>query len=197
MLKSAHHLQTIKHSGFTLVEVLIAVSILGAVSAITVPNFNGFINDQNLRQAQEAVKNGVRDAQNRAISGVDSNTVCSSPNLCNYWVFWYNDGDSRYRISRTYVSTPSPDAASCNALNQAHVESDMLQAGATFQTPSNSRSCVFFRMISADVTFINLLSGGDNTVRSCITPGNNAWMQTSLNLAGMVGSVSGQGSCSN
>ncbi len=186
----------LSQNGFTLVEILIAISILSVVSAITIPNFNAFINDQNLRQSQEALKNGLRDAQNRAISGVDSNTVCSAPNNCNYWVLWFNDGDTSYRVSRVY--TALPNGATCNALSTTDVISEKLQGGGNLQTPSNQRSCIFFRMINADPVFVNTFSytGSDsypyNT--ACIRLGNS-WLSVDMNTAGLVRGMSSQGPC--
>jgi prepilin-type N-terminal cleavage/methylation domain-containing protein len=179
--------------GFTLVEILIAISILSVVSAITIPNFNAFINDQNLRQSQEALKNGIRDAQNRAISGVDSNTVCSGSNNCNYWVIWFDDTNTTYNISRTYSA--GPDVAACNALTSASaiVKSEKLQGGGQIRTPGGTRSCIFYKMITADPVYINFINAS-SVYTACVTS-SGAWMRVDMNLAGLVQGITGQGSC--
>lgn len=57
-------------SAFTLIELLIVIAIIGVLSAISIPSFSTFTNNQRLSQAAKQVKNDLRSAQNRALSGV-------------------------------------------------------------------------------------------------------------------------------
>lgn len=52
--------------GFTLVEILVVVLIIGISLGIAIPSWNGFINSQRLNDAQTTVFQAMRQAQNNA-----------------------------------------------------------------------------------------------------------------------------------
>lgn len=53
--------------GFSLVEILIGVAIIGVVMAIALPSFNEWIKNVRIRSAAEAVLAGVQTARSEAI----------------------------------------------------------------------------------------------------------------------------------
>ena len=53
--------------GFSLIEVLIAIAILGVVFALGVPAYGTWIQNTQIRTASEAVMNGLQTARNEAI----------------------------------------------------------------------------------------------------------------------------------
>jgi prepilin-type N-terminal cleavage/methylation domain-containing protein len=59
-----------RERAFTLIELLIVVSIVTIMAGITIPRLTGYTKNQDLKQAQEQVKNDLRTVQNRALSGV-------------------------------------------------------------------------------------------------------------------------------
>lgn len=127
--------------GFTLIELMIAVSIITIVSAATIPSFNAFITNQNLKQAQEQVKNGIRDAQNKAISGNGAGGSYT------YWYIKFVDGYKSYSIGKT--TSASPDATACSTPATVDEISPALQGGSTLAITS-SPFCVFYKMGSAE-----------------------------------------------
>jgi len=52
--------------GFTLIEVLVVVIMIGILSAISAPSFLGFLNRQRMNTAQGTLYNAFRDAQSLA-----------------------------------------------------------------------------------------------------------------------------------
>ncbi|MBO9999146.1 MAG: type II secretion system protein [Cyanobacteria bacterium SID2] len=55
-------------SGFTLVEGLVVITILGILTAIAAPSWLAFVNQQRLAEANEKIYLTMRDAQTRAIA---------------------------------------------------------------------------------------------------------------------------------
>ncbi len=55
-----------KNSGFTLLEILVAVFMIGILSAIAAPSWLGFMNRQRLNKANEIVLAAIQEAQREA-----------------------------------------------------------------------------------------------------------------------------------
>lgn len=120
---------------FTLLELLVVVSILTVMTGVLIPNFNNYINSQSLRQAQEAVKNDLRTAQNRALTGAESDLGIA------YWGIRLNNGADQY----DFVKSVNFD---CSFATDSTI-SDRLPGGTTIAA-SSSPICVFFSMANGD-----------------------------------------------
>lgn len=55
-------------SGFTLIEMMTVVIIIGVVAAIAAPNFLGLLNQNRIKEAAQQVEGAIREAQRRAMS---------------------------------------------------------------------------------------------------------------------------------
>ena len=55
--------------GFTLIELLIVVTIMAVLTGALIPSFSKYIDNQNVRQALEQVKDDLRNTQNNALTG--------------------------------------------------------------------------------------------------------------------------------
>lgn len=56
--------------GFTLVEMIIAISIIGIMSAISVTTFSNFLKRDNLSSNASALANGIREARSRTLASI-------------------------------------------------------------------------------------------------------------------------------
>lgn len=63
--------------GFTLIEVVISIAIGLLATGIILVNYNSYNDTQTLKQAGLTLKNNLRFAQEKAVSGVKPNSVCS------------------------------------------------------------------------------------------------------------------------
>jgi type IV fimbrial biogenesis protein FimT len=57
----------LRGKGFTLVELLISISIAGLLIYLALPNFTQFFANTNIRTAAETLNNGMKQAQGQAI----------------------------------------------------------------------------------------------------------------------------------
>ena len=56
-----------KQTGFTLVELLIAVAVIGITASIAAPSYNAFIANTKIRTTAESIINGLQLARAEAI----------------------------------------------------------------------------------------------------------------------------------
>ena len=133
MNKSARVLLALQ--GFTLIEVLLVVSILAIMTATLIPSFDSYIKNQNLKQAQEAVKNDLRTMQNRAMTGASSGSGIT------YWGIYFADETNSYSLNST--STPATCAASAES-------SGILPGDVVMDTTPNPSRCVWFAVGTGD-----------------------------------------------
>lgn len=95
MRKAAHYGVYTKEntSGFTFIELIIAVSIITIIAAAAIPGFNTYIKTQNLRQTAENIKSDIRTAQIRALAGAYSDNP-----QAKYWALLATDESSNYAL---------------------------------------------------------------------------------------------------
>lgn len=137
------------NSGFTLLELMIVIAIVAALSGFAIPNFNTYISNQNIRQAQDQIKSDIRSIQVRALNGV-TDSALSNP--ATYWGMAFAAGQSRYVYLVTDVS-PSALSGLCstasNPSNWSNYErSDSLPAGIQVQ----DTTCFFFSLENGDAS---------------------------------------------
>ncbi|MFA5773588.1 MAG: prepilin-type N-terminal cleavage/methylation domain-containing protein [Candidatus Paceibacterota bacterium] len=63
-----------RNKGISIIEILIVISIIVIISAIAIPNFSKFHNQQALRNTTEDVISLLNEARNSTISSKNSNT---------------------------------------------------------------------------------------------------------------------------
>jgi prepilin-type N-terminal cleavage/methylation domain-containing protein len=94
----------ISSQAFTLVELLVVIGIITVITAGVIPGFNSYLDNQTLVQAQEAVKNDLRNVQNKALAGATYNGTT----VPNYWGIKFAAGSNTYTILST-MATPNCD----------------------------------------------------------------------------------------
>ena len=136
--------------GFTLLELLISISIIGIIAGGIIPSFSGYIKNQNLQQAQEQFKSELRTVQNKALTGSLSDLQISG-SYAQYWgVSFPDDSGSLVNI---FVSTTNTTCSGATVIDKG-----------SFTIPNKilyyyAPNCIFFNIKNGDITTL----GPENT----------------------------------
>lgn len=150
--------------GFTLVELLAVVAIIGLLTGIGIPAFNAFNRRQTLTQATKNLKTDLRAVQNRAVSGVEGKR----------WGIHLTDESNQYEIFSTDDSSAYSSGKAKDLPSDVRVSN--LQVGGVSRTPAN---VIFDRLtgevgvysddgsqkFGSDITITLTLSGTNRYVR--------------------------------
>lgn len=131
------------NAGFTLLELMITVSIIGILSAGMIPAFSKYIRNQNLKQAQEQLKSDLRSTQNKALTGALSDQGYS------YWGMMFTKGSNIYNYFVAYDTTSCPPPSG--------PPPGTSQGSSKFTTGLNIQSdtgCIFFSFANGDISGI-------------------------------------------
>lgn len=162
-----------QNSAFSLIELLVVVSLITIMTGTLIPSFTAYLDDQNLKQAQEAVKNDLRSAQNKAMAGsLSDNTVL-------YWGIRFNSGSGTY----TYLTSID---ANCNSPDNNY-SSEVLPGSIVINGATN---CVFFSVANGDrngsglvYVYVGKLGASGNNCRSVTIQSNGLIFATQGKVA--------------
>lgn len=151
------HTKVATENAFTLIELLIVVSLITIITGAILPSFNSYIDTQNVKQAQEQVKDELRTVQNKALNGENASIELINGQV-EYWGMEFNQGDTTYE---TFISTATSvcGGAGTEGTDRMHVrDSVALPGNSEIITPITG--CVYFSFSNGDAFF----SGGADTI---------------------------------
>jgi prepilin-type N-terminal cleavage/methylation domain-containing protein len=146
--------------GFTQIELLIVIAMIGVLAAASIPVFVGFTSNQRLIEAANNVRADLRSAQNRAISGVTHNIGGGIKN--NVWGIRFADPNA---YSYTIFTCTSLDltVSPCACLNYTNFTTQSLPTSFSFDISVNDR--FIFDGTTGDICDQNgALTGSPNSV---------------------------------
>jgi prepilin-type N-terminal cleavage/methylation domain-containing protein len=137
--------RTASASGFTLLELLVVVAIITIMTGALIPGFSNYINNQNLKQAQEHVKNDLRTVQNKAMTGANSDDLING-NPVNYWGVKFTSGSSTYDYFISYNAVTGTGCPGSDAVIMGKSES--LPGGTVIRSTTR---CIYFSLKNGDI----------------------------------------------
>ncbi|MDD2742913.1 MAG: GspH/FimT family pseudopilin [Rhodocyclaceae bacterium] len=162
--------------GFSLIELLASLAILGILTMLAIPNFKNWIANTQVRNMAESIQNGLQLAQREAASRngsvslnfvSDTTPTCTSPTLISAGPNWVicsgtkllsqNIGNSG---SGTAVITSTFDSIAFDGLGQTN-----LAAAATINLTSTSGACE--TASTPGIRCLNVLISMGGKVRLC------------------------------
>jgi len=100
--------------GFTLVELMIAMTVMAILTVAAIPSFSGFTKSQAIIQAFKTLKSDLRVAESRSISGATFNNVAKAWGIrlvngaSQYIIFACNPADPSHTTGYTYGGGQCP-----------------------------------------------------------------------------------------
>lgn len=169
-------IRSAQNRGFTLVEILLVVSIIAVLSAFLIPGFSNYTESQSIKQGIEIVKSDLRTAQNKALTGVNSYSASA-----DYWgIKIYSDAAENYRFFYSTQNSSCDDADITTANLSQKLPGDVAVLG-------ESGTCVFFSRKNGDTNLVGD-NGGDSRIHvgKSDTSIDDACQGVEVNSAGMI-----------
>ncbi len=82
------------HKGFTLLELMIVIAIVGVIAAMAVPSFSGNIERSRLKEAVESLKSDLMYARTQSIKTSSIIKVSLVKDGTGAWCYGINDADA-------------------------------------------------------------------------------------------------------
>ncbi|MEN9389803.1 MAG: hypothetical protein RLY61_887 [Candidatus Parcubacteria bacterium] len=158
-------MQTAHRNGFTLVEIIIVVSIISLLTAGLIPSFSNYTKSQTLKQAQEQIVSDLANVQNRALAGEQGEGVTGT----KYWGLRFVDGSATYQyFAHTSATCPS---GGVNIQRSETLKGEV-------EVDVTGSACVFFSTANGDATGLSSVSVKESGSATC--------KKININSAGLI-----------
>ncbi|NMB91600.1 prepilin-type N-terminal cleavage/methylation domain-containing protein [candidate division WWE3 bacterium] len=164
-----------KNSAFTLIELLLVVTIISIISVGVIPAFTSYIRNQNLKQAQEQIKSDLRSTQNKALTGSLSDQFIGSA-LMKFWGIKFTNNSSTYDF---FISSVD-DSCPINYVQGQYQGNGKLSNNLRIQNFNEGQSgCLFFNVQDGGISSPGFGSAGSVVVGYSVSEVKNVFFNSS------------------
>ncbi len=103
-----------KSTGFTLIEVMIVIAIVGIIAAMAVPSYQDMIERNRLKQAVESLKSDLQLARTRAIKRSENVIVSRTTGTAGTWCYGLARKNPSSKTSCDCTVTDTTNTAYCD-----------------------------------------------------------------------------------
>jgi prepilin-type N-terminal cleavage/methylation domain-containing protein len=148
---------------FTLVELLMVVSIISIITGATIPSFSNYIKNRTVLQAKDQLKNDLRTLQNKALANDSYDTTLTyvpdgggstTTGPAKYWTVKFFNNTDYYKFYADWgYSNPSTHCGSLptdNGADNRYRSTAYLPEGSLFNMGADY--CLYFGMTKAETT---------------------------------------------
>ncbi len=102
-----------KENGFTVIELLVGITIVGILTAVALPSFNDFMTELRVNNEISELNRLILTARNNAVNSGNNVIICPlSPKCSANWhneisVFMDNNNDGDYDVADTIIKVKS------------------------------------------------------------------------------------------
>jgi len=132
--------------GFSLVELLVVISITAGIAGVLIPQFSKYNQDQALSNTSQAFQSSARTAQNNAISGVK----CPSDISASSWSIRFTS-NSNYELLSTCSDSVTPVVVDSFRLSSGTAVS-LVSVNDTYTSNDPTGATISYKNISGDIT---------------------------------------------
>jgi prepilin-type N-terminal cleavage/methylation domain-containing protein len=167
--------------GFTMIELLIVVAIMSILTGAILPGFNSYIINQNLRQAQEQLKNDLRSTQIKALAGSFSDNL-----NVKYWGVHFRPDSGTYDYF-TSLNTTDPILCTDSYNTTTYIlRSVSTKLPSDLRYTGSSHRCVFFNNDNGDIVNTGaVIVGASGATSNCRRVEMNGPGRIIINLTNM------------
>jgi len=147
-------------AGFTLVELLVTVTLLGIVAALSLPQLNGIYERQKLTNAANEIVTDLKSMQNKALANNQDRYAVPGPigplidctgtyPMVNGYEFEVNQYGDAYTLNFDFKDRNNPNTINC-AQGTAKIATEILPSGVHFRTVDRLKS-VRYQTVSGQI----------------------------------------------